>query len=268
MYIIKLSSSGSLQWTRTLGGTGDDKAQSIMQTTDAGFVVAGYTNSFGAGNYDMYIVKLNNSGTLQWSRTLGGSGDDQAQSITKTNDGGFIVAGYTESFGAGVKDFYIVKFDANGNTCGNTITPSTISGTIGTLVTPTTIVTTQNPTVTSPTPTSNSGGTLTTICFVGIQPISNEIPTSYMLSQNYPNPFNPTTKIQFAIPPLKGVRGMNTKLMIYDILGREVATLVNQQLKPGSYEVEWDGSNYPSGVYFYKLSTESFTNTKRMVLIK
>jgi photosystem II stability/assembly factor-like uncharacterized protein len=102
----------------------------------------------------------------------------------------------------------------------------------------------------------------------GIKQIGSEIPILFSLSQNYPNPFNPTTKIQFSIPPSKGVRGMGVILFIYDVLGREVATLVNEQLKPGSYEVEWDGSNYPSGVYFYKLITESFSNTKRMVLIK
>jgi uncharacterized delta-60 repeat protein len=260
MYIIKLSSSGTLQWTRTLGGTGDDKAQSIIQTTDAGFVVAGYTNSFGAGNYDMYIAKLNSSGTLQWSRTVGGTGDDQAQSIMKTDDGGFIVAGYTDSFGAGAKDFYIVKFDANGNTCGNTFTPTTISGTIGTLVTPTTTETTQNPTVTSPTSTSNTGGTLTTICFVGIQPISNEIPASYEL---YPNPFNPSTSIKFDVPKESSV-----KLVVYDVLGKEITVLTDHKNKAGKYEVVWDGTDYPSGVYFFKMITDEYVETKKMVLIK
>ncbi len=102
---------------------------------------------------------------------------------------------------------------------------------------------------------------------VGIEKISNHIPDSYKLHQNYPNPFNPSTRIKFSIPPSKGARGM-TQLIIYDILGREIATLVNEQLQPGTYEVEWDGSNYPSGVYFYKLITDDFINTKKMVLIK
>ena len=78
---------------------------------------------------------------------------------------------------------------------------------------------------------------------------------------------NPTTKIKFDIPPSRGARGM-TNLTVYDVLGREVATLVNQQLTSGKYEVKWDGSNYPSGVYFYKLTTGGFTETKKMVLIK
>ncbi len=112
---------------------------------------------------------------------------------------------------------------------------------------------------------------------VGIQPISSEIPIQFSLSQNYPNPFNPVTKIKFDIPtPLnppfaKGGTakpGGFVKLAIYDILGREVIILVNEQLKPGTYEVAWDASNYPSGVYFYKLSANGFVQTKRMVLIK
>jgi hypothetical protein len=105
----------------------------------------------------------------------------------------------------------------------------------------------------------------------GIKKISSEFPDHYSLSQNYPNPFNPSTKIKFDIPLSRGVpagQGVSVTLKIYDILGREVATLVNELLKPGTYEVEWDASNYPSGVYFYKLQTESFTQTKKMILLK
>jgi len=111
----------------------------------------------------------------------------------------------------------------------------------------------------------------TTFTLLGLDPISTTIPEEFSLSQNYPNPFNPSTKIKFDIPvfPLmKGARGMYVRLTIYDLLGREVSTLVNQQLKPGTYEVEFDGTNYPSGVYFYGLTGESFNLTKRLVLIK
>ena len=102
-----------------------------------------------------------------------------------------------------------------------------------------------------------------------VDPTVNEIPMKYSLSQNYPNPFNPSTKFKFDIPLDSRLRGNdNVTLKIFDLLGREVATLVNEQLKPGSYEVEWDGSNYPSGVYFYKLITDSFSETRKMVLVK
>ena len=103
---------------------------------------------------------------------------------------------------------------------------------------------------------------------IGINPISNEVANQYSLSQNYPNPFNPTTKIRFSIPPLEGDRGRMVRLIIYDILGREIAVIVNEQLSPGTYEVEWGASNYPSGVFMYKLVSDDFTETKKMILIK
>jgi photosystem II stability/assembly factor-like uncharacterized protein len=109
---------------------------------------------------------------------------------------------------------------------------------------------------------------------IGIIPISNKIPDRFQLYQNYPNPFNPSTTIKFDIPtPLnppfrKGGTSESVKLVVYDVLGREAATLVNEQLKPGSYEVEWNGSNYTSGVYFYKLMAGDYMETKKMVLVK
>lgn len=97
----------------------------------------------------------------------------------------------------------------------------------------------------------------------GVQKISSEIPSGFKLSQNYPNPFNPVTKIKFEITKSDVV-----KLIVFDVLGREIATLVNEQLQPGTYEAEWDAGNYPSGVYFYKLITYNYTETKKMVLVK
>ncbi len=104
---------------------------------------------------------------------------------------------------------------------------------------------------------------------IGIEPISSEIPQHFGLYQNYPNPFNPVTKIRFSIPLLRGVvEDWGVLLKIYDILGKEIALLVNEELKPGTYEIEWDASNFSSGVYFYSLITENFTQTNKMVVIK
>jgi len=91
----------------------------------------------------------------------------------------------------------------------------------------------------------------------------DEIPTSYSLSQNYPNPFNPSTNISYLVPKLSRV-----VLKVYDILGREVVILVNEQKPAGNYEVMFDGHNLTSGVYFYKLQSGSFIQTKKLMLIK
>ena len=97
----------------------------------------------------------------------------------------------------------------------------------------------------------------------GIKNISTEIPRSFKLEQNYPNPFNPNTVISFQLP----VDGQ-VSLKIYDLLGKEISTLVNEKLAPGTYTVDWNASQYPSGVYFYRLQTEGYTETRKMLLTK
>ncbi len=109
----------------------------------------------------------------------------------------------------------------------------------------------------------DNGGISKFTSTIGINLISSQVPSSFSLSQNYPNPFNPLTKIRFDVP-----RSENVLIKVYDMLGREIETLVNQQLQPGTYEVEWDAAEYPSGVYFYKISTENYTETRKMILIK
>jgi hypothetical protein len=98
--------------------------------------------------------------------------------------------------------------------------------------------------------------------------ITNTTPSKFKLHQNYPNPFNPRTTIRFDIP-----RSSFVKLIIYDVLGKYISSLVNQELQNGTYEVEWpapsgDGNKYPSGVYYYKLITQYFTDIKKMVILK
>jgi hypothetical protein len=103
----------------------------------------------------------------------------------------------------------------------------------------------------------------TTSSGIGIKKISTEIPDRFSLSQNYPNPFNPATNLRFEVTET----GIVT-LKIYDVLGREVTTLVNEQLEPGTYEVYWDASVYNGGVYFYSLASENYSQARKMILLK
>ncbi len=100
---------------------------------------------------------------------------------------------------------------------------------------------------------------------IGIQHIGTNVPKDFSLSQNYPNPFNPVTKIRFDIG---GTSSAQTLLSVYDLLGCEIKTLVNEKLRPGEFEVDFVASNYPSGIYYYKLTANDFTETKKMVLVK
>ena len=101
------------------------------------------------------------------------------------------------------------------------------------------------------------------VTLTGIVKNNNNVPSEFKLYSNYPNPFNPTTKIKFDI-----AKASNTKLVVYDILGNEVTRIIDQKLNPGSYSLDFKGENLSSGVYFYRLVTDSFTDTKKMLLIK
>ena len=108
-YLVKTDRVGDLRWQKTFGGEEDDKAFSVQETTDGGYIVAGETRSFGAGESDVYLVKTDRLGNLLWQETFGGREGDTAHSVQETTDGGYIVAGGTESSGAGGWDIYLVK---------------------------------------------------------------------------------------------------------------------------------------------------------------
>jgi hypothetical protein len=112
--VMMLDSSGAVTWEKTYGGTNDDIAYSMAQTSDGGYIVAGCTKSFGAGGYDAWILKLDGSGITNWQKTCGGTSDDIFKSVVQTSDGGYVAAGYTKSFGAGLNDYWVVKLDSSG----------------------------------------------------------------------------------------------------------------------------------------------------------
>jgi len=125
IYLIKTSATGDTLWTKTYGGSGQDFGQSVTQATDGGYIICGSTNSFGAGEYDIYLVKISSDGDLLWTQTFGGTGEEFGRSLYATPDGGCILCGSTMSFGAGDEDVYIIKTDSTGeaswtNTYGGT----------------------------------------------------------------------------------------------------------------------------------------------------
>jgi len=116
MYLLRTDANGDTLWTRTYGGTQDDYGWTIQKTTDYGYIVMGYTWSFGAGGSDIILLKTDANGDTLWTRTYGGTGDDNCHSVQQTTDSGYIIAGTTWSFGAGGSDVYLIKTDANGDT--------------------------------------------------------------------------------------------------------------------------------------------------------
>ncbi len=116
VYLIKTDASGDTLWERTYGGTDYDIGFSVQQTSDGGYIIAGATSPFSAGTQDVYLIKTDASGDTLWTRTYGGPGDDMGVSVQQTSDGGYIIAGTTNSFGAGEGDVYLIKTDASGDT--------------------------------------------------------------------------------------------------------------------------------------------------------
>jgi predicted secreted protein len=114
-WLVRTGADGNAYWAKTYGGTGDEYAIYVIQSVDGGYAMSGYTNSFGAGGYDAYLVKTDASGNMQWSKTYGGNGTDYGYGVVQTSDGGYAISGYTTSFGTGGQDFWLIKTDASGN---------------------------------------------------------------------------------------------------------------------------------------------------------
>ena len=130
LLLLRLDSLGMIQWKKTFGGTGTEEAYSVQQTSDGGIILTGVTNSFGAGGADAHLIKLDSSGNIVWKKTFGGGGNDWANSVQQTSDGGFIVAGITYSFGAGSGDVLLLKLDSSGNIPGCSALQDITGGTV------------------------------------------------------------------------------------------------------------------------------------------
>jgi len=115
VYLVKTDASGDTLWTKAYGGT-DSYGKSVQQTLDGGYIVAGYSRSVVGDSFQVYLVKTDSFGDTLWTRTYGGSNNDYGYSVRQTSDGGYIIAGETDSFGAGSSDVYLIKTDASGDT--------------------------------------------------------------------------------------------------------------------------------------------------------
>ncbi len=118
VYLVKTDSLGDTLWTKTYGGNYPDYGLSVIRTPDGGYIITGATLSYGAGSWDVYLLKIDSLGNTLWTKTYGGGEGDEGWFLSPTSDGGFIITGYTESYGAGHADVYLIKTDSLGNVSG------------------------------------------------------------------------------------------------------------------------------------------------------
>lgn len=318
LLLIKTDSLGNQKWMKTFGGTGRDYGNSIQQTTDGGFIILGYTLSFGAGNEDFYLIKTDANGNTEWFNTLGGIYSEVGYFVRQTNDGGLILVGHTLSFGAGLHDVWLIKMENiipvelvsfNAAVDENTVYLNWITATetnnqgfeiqrsehFGNEELSKWIHSEQEWNVigfvsgygtTSESHKYSFVDNLTlshnhtlyyrlkqidydgSYVYSDIIEVKLETPKQFSLEQNYPNPFNPITTINFNL-----ASDSKVSLKIFNVLGQEVAVLINDQMNAGQYKISFNASSLNSGVYFCRLDVDvvdgqKFSLTRKMILAK
>ncbi len=263
IYLIKTNSWGDTLWTKTYGAAGDDWGYCVQQTSDGGYLITGLTNYFGAGGSDVYFIKTDSLGEEDWTKTFGGSKDDGSYSALETWDGGFIITGWTYSYGAGGSDVYLIKIDAAGQTkwtktfgisntddAGASIQQTSDEGYIiaGWLHYP-------------------IGGDYDlyliktdSLGSSGVEEV--ETKTTLAPELNTQSPAHGVLNFSFFLPTLNRV-----KVELYDIAGKKISVLADGE-KPAGWHHLTQNPGLPSGIYYLRLSTglSQASSTKKIIL--
>jgi hypothetical protein len=211
VFLIKTDVNGDSLWTRTYGGDSYNEGNSVFQTSDGGYIITGGTDSYGAGGYDLYLIKTDSVGIILWTKVLGGIYDDCGRSVKQAYDNNYIISGFTSSFGAGGWDIWMIKLASD---------PITIFE-------------------------------------------SEKYVTELYDMQIYPNPIRDKTTFEYTLSSPGKI-----SIKIYNILGQEVATVLNEDLKTGHYINRWKPKSISNGVYFCRVKIKDYQRVFKITIIK
>ena len=259
--IFKLDNNGQLQWEKTYGGTANEWGFSGIKTTENNIIINGMTSSFGNGNDDVYLLKLNSDGDSLWTKTYGGSGKDWCFGISLDSLGNIILTGETNSFGNGLEGYYI-KIDSSGN-----FIEDKVFGTEGEDGFRNVLIT-DNGSYLFIGGANSTSTEQNDLWLLKYSPVTNSIDQKFIkkkgiITSNYPNPFNPSTNIEYILEFQSDVI-----IKISDNLGKLVKTVNLSNQNPGKHSYQLDGKKYTSGTYYYKIITDNDFKVNKMQLIK
>lgn len=264
VYLLKTNSDGEQRWYRTYGFTGWEEGLYVTETSDGGFAIIGRTNSVGNGWWDIYLVKTDSSGIMEWWQTYGGEDGDGGNSVIETPDGGYLLGCYTDSFGPGIENYYLIRTDS----LGNEIWHKTIGGSSADYGQKA-LYSSDGDIYFIGSSWSFGHGSMDIylvklegeLTAVSDQAVPN--PGSIQLLQNFPNPFNASTNIRFGLSEKSDVL-----VEIFNILGQKAATLFEGDLNSGQHTITWEAGSEPSGIYFYRIRAGEYMQARRMILLK
>ncbi len=253
-YLIKIDGDGTVTWSKTYGGASITYMRSVQQTTDGGYILGGSTNNFGAGGFDMYLVKTDSMGSLLWSKAYGDTLEEHGNYAVQNADGGYTITGYAQSFGAGNINVYLVKTDANGNTDCNQSDAATIESLANTVTgnTMSIVSVPSNVFVTAPATVTHDGGAVTPLC---LGSLAEEIKSKKNTINIYPNPSTINESIT-----------VNSNASIYEVLIANVLGQIIYQAKPHADNFSFQLDE--AGIYFVRLKTNDSSFVEKIIVAK
>ncbi len=267
IYLIKTDSVGDTTWMKIFGGIYDDEAKEVRQTNDGGYIVVGYTASYGAGDGDVYLMKTNSMGDSLWAKTFGGGCKDGGGSVQQTDDGGYILSG-TRGYCSAGRDIYIIKTDS----LGDTLWTRTAGGS-GFWETAPSVLQSDDGGYVIAGCTDSYGAGGTDMYLIKLEPDmsgieNNAHPEGFFVSAASPNPFTNETTLIYTLP-----EETNVNISVSNILGQKMEEFNLGKKSAGLHTFTWRGTSIsgeilPSGIYFLKVKAGKKEVSSKIMYMK